>query len=783
MSNRRRLLLLFPLSAGLLLVAGLLAFAPFVRFKARQAASRYGLDLDIQSVRPSLAGATLREVRISCAAIPALKARFDRVQVSLSGRVEASGGQLDLEGPHTALMDQIRAWRSSRTPGSGAGEGSSRRVLALRETSLSWKGFHGAASELKADALTMEDVTSGERVAAGAIEARTDAFEVKSKDVRVGWVKGDSPAIRSLEASSVAALVRLPAPPTADPAEAPDASKEPPAVEEVRDSKKATKAKVRGGAAATSASAAAPPAPVAESAAQPSLRDRLASMALATSTRTTPDAKVDVAAFEVRVERGKDKATLGPGRLAVEWKDRSLVVDLSPGSKGASAGGITFKATVPVGAGAAHVDVHGGPIQLSALGIREGDLGVRHPERASLRVDLEVELREDGRWVGFDGNVKANDVSVYHAKLAESAVEGLAVAARVKGAARLDGKELQLEDSEFDVGSLRFMVSGQLARDERNRYRVDARFGVPLVPCQDAIDSLPATLVPLVHGMRAAGTLSLTGRLRFDPEKPSDYQFDYRGAADCRFTSVPAEVDVARLRGTFKRTAYGPDGKKVELETGPGSAGWVPFGGISQYMEAAVMTTEDGRFRIHHGFDHEAIRNSMKENLLRGAFVRGASTISMQLAKNLYLDRNKTVSRKLQELVLTMYLEQALTKEQILELYLNVVELGPMVYGIGQASWHYFKCSPTELTPGQAMVLSSMLPNPKISRFGAGGRVHDGWMKYVWKLVQIAGKRGWITEEDVERAMGEWVVMGAPPVKVEREGVGIEPGGEQDRAN
>lgn len=768
----------------MLLIAVLVAFAPFVRFKARQAAGRYGLDLDIQSVRPSLAGATLREVRVSCAAIPALKARFDRVQVSLSGRVEASGGQLELDGPYTALMDQVRAWRSSRASGAGAAEGGSRRVLALRGTSLSWKGFHGEASEVKAEGLTMEDATSGDRFAADSVEARTEALEWKSRDVRVGWVKGSSPAIRSLEASSVAAVVRLPAPAKTDPVEAPDsASKEPPELEEVQDSKKAGTPRPRGAGPATSVSAAAPPAPVAEPAGRPSLRDRLASMALAASTRTTPDAKVDVAAFEVRVERGNDKATLGPGRLAVEWKDCNLVVDLSPGSKGASAGGVTFKATLPAGAGAAHVDVHGGPIQLSALGIREGDLGVRHPERASLRVDLEVELREDGRWVGFDGSVKANDISVYHAKLADSAVEGLAVAARVKGAARLDGRELQLEDSEFDVGALRFMVSGRFERDDRKRYRVDARFGVPLVPCQDAVDSLPATLVPLVHGMRAAGTLSLTGRLRFDPEKPSEYVFEYRGAADCRFTAVPAEVDVARLRGRFKRMAYGPDGKKVELESGPGSAGWVPFGGISQYMEAAVMTTEDGRFRIHHGFDHEAIRNSMKENLLRGAFVRGASTISMQLAKNLYLDRRKTVSRKLQELVLTMYLEQALTKEQILELYLNVVEFGPMVYGIGQASWHYFKCSPTELTPGQAMVLSSMLPNPKISRFGAGGRVHDGWMKYVWKLVQLAGKRGWISEEDVDRAMGEWVVMGGPPVKVEREGVGIEPGGEQGGAN
>ena len=119
----------------------------------------------------------------------------------------------------------------------------------------------------------------------------------------------------------------------------------------------------------------------------------------------------------------------------------------------------------------------------------------------------------------------------------------------------------------------------------------------------------------------------------------------------------------------------------------------MPLSAISKFMEVAVLTTEDGGFHRHHGFDHEAIRNSIRENLRRRKFVRGASTISMQLAKNLYLDRGKNLSRKLQEAVLTMYLEQELTKEQILELYLNVVEFGPLIYGIGPAARYYFDAS------------------------------------------------------------------------------------------
>src|SRR6185369_12377724 len=114
---------------------------------------------------------------------------------------------------------------------------------------------------------------------------------------------------------------------------------------------------------------------------------------------------------------------------------------------------------------------------------------------------------------------------------------------------------------------------------------------------------------------------------------------------------------------------------------GPGTEGWVSMGSLPKFMEVGVLTCEDGRFMRHHGFDKEAIINSIRENLAAGGFKRGASTISMQLAKNLYLSREKTLSRKLQEAVLTLYLEQELSKDQIIELYLNVIEFGPGIYG------------------------------------------------------------------------------------------------------
>jgi membrane peptidoglycan carboxypeptidase len=172
-------------------------------------------------------------------------------------------------------------------------------------------------------------------------------------------------------------------------------------------------------------------------------------------------------------------------------------------------------------------------------------------------------------------------------------------------------------------------------------------------------------------------------------------------------------------------------------------------------MEAAVTTTEDGGFRYHGGFDKGAIKSSIRDDLTAKRFIRGASTISMQVAKNLYLARDKNLSRKLQEAILTVYLEQELTKDQILELYFNVVELGPMIYGIGPAAEYYFNTTPSDLSLGQVVYLASLLPSPKKVFFGADGQVTKGWLGYLHKLMKIMRDRNKITDQDLADGLSE----------------------------
>jgi monofunctional biosynthetic peptidoglycan transglycosylase len=138
---------------------------------------------------------------------------------------------------------------------------------------------------------------------------------------------------------------------------------------------------------------------------------------------------------------------------------------------------------------------------------------------------------------------------------------------------------------------------------------------------------------------------------------------------------------------------------------------WVPLDRISPNLEAAVLAAEDTRFYEHHGFDMEQIRSAL-EARERGSRVRGASTISQQTVKNLYLSPRRDLLRKVREAVLTAWMELWLPKRRILEIYLNVVELGPGVFGAEAASQLYFDRSAARLTPSQAALLAATLTAP-----------------------------------------------------------------------
>jgi monofunctional biosynthetic peptidoglycan transglycosylase len=148
---------------------------------------------------------------------------------------------------------------------------------------------------------------------------------------------------------------------------------------------------------------------------------------------------------------------------------------------------------------------------------------------------------------------------------------------------------------------------------------------------------------------------------------------------------------------------------------------WVPYERISVHLKRAVVTSEDARFVDHEGVDWEAVQKAYEENLKRGRPAKGGSTISQQLAKNLFLSSDRSYLRKAQELVITTMLEWLWDKQRILEVYLNVIEWGDGVFGAEAAARHYFGVGAHQLGPEQAARLAAFLPSPK--RYG---RIRSG---------------------------------------------------------
>jgi len=178
--------------------------------------------------------------------------------------------------------------------------------------------------------------------------------------------------------------------------------------------------------------------------------------------------------------------------------------------------------------------------------------------------------------------------------------------------------------------------------------------------------------------------------------------------------TLPSVAYLAKPRVSIVISVKDWERRDHPFVVGPRNPRWTPYGAVPPALRKAVVASEDANFYTHEGVDYEAIREAIKADWRKGKFVHGGSTITQQLAKNLFLTREKTLIRKVKELVLARRLDDALSKSRILELYLNVVELGPMVYGIGHAAHYYFGKGPSALTVRECAFLASMLPGPKV---------------------------------------------------------------------
>jgi monofunctional biosynthetic peptidoglycan transglycosylase len=206
--------------------------------------------------------------------------------------------------------------------------------------------------------------------------------------------------------------------------------------------------------------------------------------------------------------------------------------------------------------------------------------------------------------------------------------------------------------------------------------------------------------------------------------------------------------DVASLKKSCpQKTAFMKYREKVWQEKGVKrkiTNIWVPLSRVSPYVMKAVIIAEDDKFWSHEGFDFEAMQKALEKDIKKKKFKAGGSTISQQLAKNLYLSPSKNPIRKLKEAILTWRLERNLSKRRIMELYLNVAEWGDGVYGIEAAARKHYGKSAAGLIAREAAVLAAVIPNPRRYRT-------DGTSRYVGnqseRIYQIMVRRGIVIPE------------------------------------
>lgn len=265
-------------------------------------------------------------------------------------------------------------------------------------------------------------------------------------------------------------------------------------------------------------------------------------------------------------------------------------------------------------------------------------------------------------------------------------------------------------------------------------------------PAQNFFDALPLGLFHTLEGVQTSGDIAYDLEFKIDLEQPDSLYFvsqiDDRDLKIIKW----GNADISSLNHPFMYQAYEDTVLVREIWVGDTNPNFASLGEISTILQQTVLTTEDPSFYSHKGFEEDAFRMSIATNVKEKRFKRGASTLSMQLMKNLYLGRDKTMFRKFEEILLVWLAEhsQQVSKRRLLEIYFNIIEWGRGVYGISEASRYYFSKAPSQLTAGESLYLASIIPRPKtgLSSFDYTGHLRPWLGRYFQTYGSIMERRG-----------------------------------------
>ena len=442
------------------------------------------------------------------------------------------------------------------------------------------------------------------------------------------------------------------------------------------------------------------------------------------------------------------------GRLHVDRQGERTHASIATEGPGRSEGAL--EVTWGGGPGALLIQLHG----LGAEALPEG-LCADLPCKLRGAVDLSFEAPHlEGRSQG-EGRLTlaTHNLTVFAERLAPEPVGPLSV--HVAGRVRWD-----------TVARTAALVEATVALDDGGRAALNVALSVAARPDPHfeftvratsvdwtvLIASLPPALAPPrgAPGLtgQLTGALTIAGPLR----QPGLWRLD--GDMDLSHLAPAPANGGPDLAHPFVYEAILTRGGKRQVTIGPENPAFVPLGELPNHLVRAVLESEDAGFYGHKGFDLSEIQ----EALSNGGRLRGASTLTQQLAKNLFLSRDRTLSRKTREALATIALEVAVGKRRILEIYLNLAEWGDGVNGIGEAAQHWFGKNARVLSPKEAAMLATVIPNPvRYERYRRRGALTPAWEAHVGDLLAKLHATGVLDDEGLRAAEAETLTFTASP--------------------
>ncbi len=351
--------------------------------------------------------------------------------------------------------------------------------------------------------------------------------------------------------------------------------------------------------------------------------------------------------------------------------------------------------------------------------------------------------------VSFSGQVNISQLSLQHSKLAMEPV--CLIQGRFQFRAVVEKYAIVIDSSSrASINQVTFVPTIEF----QGLPKPTLKMGIlPFqMQAKDLLSSLPKGLFNSFQGMEIGGTIAYQFNFDIPFDTPDSLRLDSKVTAQDLAIYRYGTACLTMLNDTFTYPVY-ENGQYIRsIKVSPDNPHFVPLDKISPFLKHAVITSEDGGFFYHKGFDAEAIRHALADNLKKGRFARGGSTITMQLVKNVFLTQHKTLSRKMEEWMMVWLIENLnlTSKERLFEVYLNVIEWGPNVYGIYEASEFYFAKDPNTLTLNESIFLASIIPSPTRFKytFDKSGTIRDFYSAFHRFLIATMLNRQQITPDD-----------------------------------